>query len=115
MGSIYRTGFRFSLATPFTAWFWSALSTEGVYALLVAKADRLKSFSKSVKNGQKRPITLTDTASYIFHTPPEKRVKNVSQNFCAKIADLRRTGKCKPSILNNFPVPTHLGTSLGQE
>jgi hypothetical protein len=44
MGSIYRTGFRFSLATPFTAWFWSALSTEGVYALLVAKADRLKSF-----------------------------------------------------------------------
>jgi hypothetical protein len=28
-----------------------------------------KSFSKFVKNGQKRPITLTGTDSYIFHTP----------------------------------------------
>jgi hypothetical protein len=79
-----------------------------------AKTIHTKVFLNFVKNGQKRTITLTVAVSYIFHTPPEKCVKNVSQNFCAKIADLRPTGTAKPCILNNFPDPTPLGTNLRQ-
>jgi hypothetical protein len=47
----------------------------------------LKSFLKFVKNGQKQPITLTNTESYIFHTPPEKRLKNVREKVFSKLAD----------------------------
>jgi hypothetical protein len=81
----------------------------------------LKSFSKFVKNCQKRPITLTVAASYIFHTPPEKCLNNVRQRFCAKLArptlsvSLTPTGSATSLTQNTLGQAwDKLGTSLGQ-
>jgi hypothetical protein len=46
-----------------------------------AKTIQTKVFLNFVKNGQKRPITLTNAGIYIFHMYPEKCLKNVNETF----------------------------------
>jgi hypothetical protein len=81
----------------------------------------MKSFSKVVKNGRNMPVTPTKSDSYIFHTHPEKWLKNVSDIFFKN----RVTERPKAQLTAAFSTTSltqhclgqawdKLGSSLGQ-